>query len=107
MKSNKLVFPLLVAIVCACAVLTTVSQDVTPIATPHKEYITLCWDGRDNTHVIYGDGKVEFLKEQFASVKKPRDTDERAFYMTLALNALVKEGYEFVARTGEEITLRR
>ena len=38
---------------------------------------------------------------------KPNRTDERAFYMNLAMNGLTKEGYEFGGMSGDEIVMKR
>ena len=71
------------------------------------EYATLRWDGRDNTHVIYAGGNVEFLGSKFRGVKKPDRADERSFFMNLAMNALAREGYELVAMTPDDYVFKR
>ena len=71
------------------------------------EYITLRWDGRDNTHVIRPGGAVECLGPKFKAIKKPDRTDDRSFFMNLALNALAQQGYELVAMTPDDYILRR
>jgi hypothetical protein len=38
---------------------------------------------------------------------KPDRTDDRAFYMNLAMNGLTKEGYEFAGMSSDEIVMRR
>jgi len=40
------------------------------------EYATLRWGGRDNSHVIYAGGKVEFLASKFKGIKKPDRADD-------------------------------
>ena len=68
---------------------------------------TIHWDGRENTHVIRPNGKVEFLGKVLAAVTRPGRTDERSFYLNMAMNALAKEGYEFAGRTENDIVMRR
>ena len=71
------------------------------------EYVTLRWDGRDNTHVIRPGGNVENLGSKFKGIKKPDRTDERSFFMNLAMNALANDGYELVAMTPDDYVFRR
>jgi hypothetical protein len=75
--------------------------------TGKVEYVTLRWDGRDNTHVIRPGGMIECLGPKFRAIKKPEHTDDRAFFMNLALNALAQQGYELVAMTPDDYVLRR
>jgi hypothetical protein len=51
-------------------------------------------------------GEVEF-PAQLAKVPKPSRTDDRAFYMNLVMNALAKEGYEFVGMNSDDIVMKR
>jgi hypothetical protein len=71
------------------------------------EYATIKWAGRDNTHVVLPGGKVEFLGPQFRNFAKPDRTDDRAFYMNLAINALGKQGFELAGMSSDEIVMRR
>jgi hypothetical protein len=71
------------------------------------EYITIRWSGSENTHVIRPGGKVEFIGTELRKFKKPGNCDERAFYMNIAMNGLVKEGWEFLGMTSDEIVMRR
>lgn len=71
------------------------------------EYATIRWDGRDNTHVIRPGGLVESIGPQLKAVTKPSRTDERSFYLNVAINGLVKEGWEVAAMTSDDILLRR
>ena len=38
---------------------------------------------------------------------KPERADDRAFYMNLAMNGLVKEGYELAGMNTDEIVMKR
>lgn len=72
-----------------------------------SEYLTLRWDGRDNTHVIRPGGKVEFIGPELRKLARPDRCDPRAFYLNAAMNGLVKEGWEFAAMNPDEIVMRR
>ena len=76
-------------------------------ATRPYEYATLRWDGRENAHVIYPNGHVEFLAAKFKGIKKPERADERAFFMNLAVNALAQQGYELAAMTPDDYVFKR
>lgn len=71
------------------------------------EYAAIRWDGRDNTHLIRANGKVEFLGPLLSRVKRPDRVDERVFYLTVAVNAAAGEGFEIAAATPDAIFLRR
>ena len=73
----------------------------------NHDYVTIRWAGRDNTHLIRPGGEVEFIGAQLRSVKKPDRTDDRAFYMNVAINGLAQEGYDVVTATHDEVILRR
>jgi hypothetical protein len=71
------------------------------------EYATIRWAGRENTHLIRPNGKVEFLGPILTKIPRPDRTDERAFYMNVAMNAAAKEGFEFAGMTHDEIVMKR
>ncbi len=48
------------------------------------EFVTIRWAGRENTHLIRSNGKVEFSKTILNNVSRPDRADERSFYMTIA-----------------------
>jgi hypothetical protein len=75
--------------------------------TTRYEYATLRWAGRDNTHVIRPNRDVEILGKQLRKINKPERTDERSFYMNIAVNELAKEGYALVAITPDDYLFRR
>lgn len=78
-----------------------------PRVAPGYEYVTIRWAGRDNTHIIRPGGQVEFIGSELRKMPMPDRTDDRAFYMNLAMNGLTKEGYEFAGMTSDEIVMRR
>ena|SRR5438477_10201534 len=71
------------------------------------EYVTIRWGGRENTHLIRANGKVEMLGPILSKVARPERTDDRAFYMNVAMNAVAQEGYEFAGMTSDEIVMKR
>ena len=71
------------------------------------EYVTIHWDGSENTHIIRPGGKVEFIGKELRKFKRPGNCDERAFYMNVAMNGLVKEGWELSGMISDEIVMRR
>ena len=71
------------------------------------EYATIRWGGRENTHLVRPSGKVEMLAPLLNKVQRPDRTDDRAFYLNIAMNAVAKEGYEFAGMTGDEIVMKR
>jgi hypothetical protein len=71
------------------------------------EYATIRWAGKDNTHIIRPGGQVEFIGSELRKMPKPDRTDDRAFYMNLAMNGLTKEGYEFAGMSSDEIVMKR
>lgn len=72
-----------------------------------EEYVTIRWDGPENTHVIRPSGKSESLGSTLGKIPRPSRTDERAFYMSLAMNALAREGYVFAGMNPDEIVMTR
>ncbi len=71
------------------------------------EYATIRWSGRENTHLIRSNGKVEMLGSVLNRSTRPDRVDERAYYMNVAMNAVAKEGFEFAGMTPDEIVMRR
>jgi hypothetical protein len=58
--------------------------------------------------VVYPDGRVDFVgKALEASTQRPDDANKRAFYMTIEMNKLAAQGYEFVAMISDEILMKR
>ena len=71
------------------------------------EYATIRWGGREHTHVIRPGSHVEFVGDQLARLTKPDQADNRAFYMNAVLNAMAREGYEFVGTSGDDFIMKR
>ena len=71
------------------------------------EYATIRWGGRENTHLIRPSGKVEMLGPLLNKVQRPDRTDDLTFYLSIAMNAVAKEGFEFAGMTSDEIVMKR
>lgn len=77
-------------------------------AAPKVEFIDIRWDNTDRMCVIYADGHVEFVgKALEASTQSPDEANKRAFYMTVEMNKLAAQGYEFIAMISDEIIMKR
>lgn len=74
---------------------------------PKYEYVTIRWAGRENTHIIRPGGNVEFIGAELRKMPKPKDADDRSFYMNVAMNGLVKDGFELAAMTADDIVMKR
>ncbi len=83
------------------------AADATSTQVQKLEYVSIHWDGRDNTHIILPNGVVKCLGPQLTVISKPSRTDERAFYMNIAINSLAKEGYEFVGIRDNDVIMKR
>ncbi len=71
------------------------------------EYATIRWGGRDNTHLIRPNGTVEILGPILSRTPRPDRADDRSFYMSLAMNAVAKEGYEVAGMTADDVVMKR
>ncbi len=71
------------------------------------EFSTIRWEGRENTHLIRSNGKVEKLKPLFERFPRPEGIDERTYYMTIAMNAVAREGFDFAGMTPDQVVMRR
>jgi len=72
------------------------------------DYIDIRWDGTDRMCVVYPDGHVDFVgKALEATMPRPDDANKRAFYMTIEMNRMAKQGYEFTSMISDEIVMRR
>jgi hypothetical protein len=74
---------------------------------PRTEFIDIRWDGTSRMCVVYPDGKVDFFYPELKDIPRPDDTDKRAFYLTLKMNRMAAQGYEFVGMISDEIIMKR
>ena len=72
------------------------------------EFATIRWDGRNNTYLIRPNGKVDKFKQVFEKAPpRPDGIDERTYYMTIAMNAVAKEGFDLAGMTQEQFVMKR
>lgn len=106
MKKSIVVFGLVLATVILA--LTILKSRAAEGASFQKyEYVTIRWGGKDNTHLIRSNGKVEMLGPILNRFTRPDRTDDRAFYMNIAMNSVAREGYEFAGMDSDEIIMKR
>jgi hypothetical protein len=97
-----------IAVLGAVALITCATLLAADLTAGAKyEYVTIRWGGRENTHIVRPGGQVEFIGSELRKAQRPKDADERSFYMNLALNGLSKEGFELVAMTSDDMVLKR
>ena len=97
----------LTAVLFAWSVRQSTSSAADGMSFQTIEFVTIRWDGRDNTYLIRSNGKIERLGSILKATPRPNGTDERAFYMNIAMNAVAKEGYDFAGMTSDEIVMKR
>jgi hypothetical protein len=105
MKTKITIALALIAAFAAVTCARLLAADTANVAK--YEYVTIRWGGRDNTQIVRPGGQVEFIGSELKKAPKPKDADDRAFYMNLALNGLSKEGFELVAISSDDMVLRR
>ena len=71
------------------------------------EYIDIRWDSSDRMCVIYPDGRVVFFAPELKDSPRPDDANKRAFYLTIEMNRLASQGYEFAGGWSDEIIMKR
>jgi hypothetical protein len=98
---------LIIAVLSAAAACFLKSRAAEPSAFQAAEFATIRWDGRENTHLIRSNGKVEKLNPLFERFPRPDHIDERAYYLNIAMNAIAREGYDFAGMTQDQIVMRR
>jgi hypothetical protein len=104
-KLHLLVFASVVLV--GVGILRLLAADDAPGSDARYEYATIRWAGRENTHIVRRGGEVEFIGHELRKAQKPDRTDDRAYYMNLAMNGLAKEGFEFAGMTNDEIVMKR
>jgi hypothetical protein len=89
--------------ICGLSPLGAVAQDL----ASRVEYIDIRWDGTDRMCIVFPDGRVEFIGKELEKVPRPDDANKRAFFMTLAMNRMAAQGYEFEGMISDEIVMKR
>ncbi len=105
MKRINLV--LVAAVFSAAALCLLKSRAAEPSTFQVAEFATIRWEGRENTHLVRSNGKVEKLKQLFERFPRPDGIDERTYYMNIAMNAVAREGYDFAGITQDQIVMKR
>jgi hypothetical protein len=98
---------LLAAAVSGAALYIAKSAGADSVSFQTTEFVTIRWEGRENSHVIRPSGKIEKLKQVFDRYPRPAGMDERSYYMNVAMNAVAKEGYDLAGVTPDEIVMKR
>jgi len=105
---KKLNLILLLAVISAAGLYLLKSHAAESATFQVAEFATIRWEGRENTHLIRSNGKVEKLKPLFERFPRPEGgVDERTYYLSLAMNAMAREGYDFAGMTQDQIVMRR
>ena len=60
-----------------------------------------------STQLIRPNGRAEKLRPILERSPRPDGIDERAYYMSIAMNAVAREGFDVAAMTPDEIVMRR
>ncbi len=107
MKKKTAIFIIATIFSCVAAWQLHAQKDGDTAAKQTEEYAMIRWGGRENTHWILPGYAVEFIGPQLAKLKRPERADERAFYMTAAMNAMAKNGWTFAGMTSDEIVMKR
>jgi hypothetical protein len=89
--------------ICGLSPLGAVAQDL----ASRVEYIDIRWDGTDRMCIVFPDGRVEFIGKELEKLPRPDDANKRAFFMTLAMNRMAAQGYEFEGMISDEIVMKR
>ena len=71
------------------------------------EIAMIRWDGHDNSFIVRPNGKVEKLGPLFERFPRPAGIDERIYFMTIAMNAIAKEGFEFAGAVDGHVVMKR
>lgn len=105
-KKNAVLILIVTAFIGTIALITrTTAADSGSFQT--FEYATIRWGGRENTQLIRPSGQVESLGPLLSHLKRPDRVDERTYFMSVAVNAVAREGFELTAMTSDTFVMRR
>lgn len=108
MKSTVVAFAALAALSLSGLASSEAAAQAQLAPSPGKtEFIDIRWDGTRRMCVVYPDGHVNFFYQELKNIEKPDDANDRAFYLTLEMNRMAAQGYEFVAMISDEIVMKR
>jgi len=69
------------------------------------EYASVRWSG-DKTSIIWPEGTTQRVIA-FGGKKRPEGADERAWYLTGAINIMARRGFEFVYMSNDDVLMKR
>lgn len=105
MKRKPLILLAFTATLLMAVLLQTRGSDQQTISV--LEFATIRWGGRDNTQLVRPNGRTEKLRPILERAPRPDGIDERSYYMSIAMNAVAREGFDVAAMTPDEIVMRR
>lgn len=103
----RLKLAVLMAFATIALVASSEPRAVAQASSPKVEYIDIRWDGVDRMCVVFPDGEVNFFGKELESIPRPDDANKRAFYLTIEMNRMAAQGYEFVSMISDEIVMKR
>ncbi len=107
---RKMFFLLLLIGTFALSMARAQNTNLTDSSTSSEfEYVSVRYEGDFKTEIFFPDGKVKRLYDM-TDIKRPPQSDDRMFDLTLALNILAKSGYEPIqttTMTPDDLVLRR
>ena len=109
MKKYFAVLSLAIFCVLGLAALTVSRAAVEPPAAAFQYAIIRLDDAkvRPNPYVVWPNRQVEFYGDQLAREKAPEGCDPHSYFMSLVVNILAREGYEFAGMTDAQIVMKR
>jgi len=108
MTMKKLNLFLLGAVLCLGVPQLIKLRAAEPTTFQTVEFATIRWDGRENTYLIRPNGKVDRFKQVFEKAPaRPDGIDDRTYYMTIAMNAVAKEGFDLAGLTQDQFVMKR
>jgi len=70
-----------------------------------REYASVRFMG-DESSIVWPDGNVTKVQTQ-SGLKKPKEADNRMFWLTISMNIMSKQGFEFVYMDDADVIMRR
>lgn len=118
MKKQTIIILITCGVVLAATLLTTHSQEATgqPRGSDSRavfEYATARFM-EEKTSIVWPDGKVESVillnggkKFDNGSEKYPKGADYRMYWLTVAMNIMARQGFEFVHMHDRDVVMKR
>lgn len=97
----------LAALTATCLVGLALFNAMAQVRSSKVEFIDIRWDGVDRMCVVFPDGRVVFFGQELKDISRPDDANKRAFYLTIEMNRMAAQGYEFVSMISDEIVMKR